>query len=97
MTRLRNYVILSYCLVDETEDALSARGTNTIAVMSGSESYDSMKANFKDCWDEINQIVADGQIEINPGQTVPVEIFLGGDYNHYSIKLMSLLLNISIR
>ena len=55
-------------------------GTNTIALMSGSECYDSMKINFKDCWEEINQIVADGGVEINPGRTVPVEILLSGDY-----------------
>ena len=28
MTRLTNYVILSYCLLDKTEDAMSARGTS---------------------------------------------------------------------
>lgn len=48
--------------------------------MSGSECYSSLKTNFKDCWDEINQIIADGYVEISPGKTVPVEIFLGGDY-----------------
>ena len=48
--------------------------------MSGSECYSSLKNNFKDCWAEINQIIADGYVEISPGNTVPVEIFLGGDY-----------------
>ena len=55
-------------------------GTNTIAVVSGSECYDSLKVNFKDCWDEINTIIHEGQVEINPEQSLPVEIFLGGDY-----------------
>lgn len=55
-------------------------GTNTIAVMSGSECYESLKTGFKNCWDEINQIIDDGHIEISPGHTIPVEIFLGGDY-----------------
>ena len=55
-------------------------GTNTIAVMSGAECYESLSANFKDCWEEINQIINDGKVEISTGQSVPVEIFLGGDY-----------------
>ena len=55
-------------------------GTNTIAIMSGSESYASIKANFKDSWDEINKMIAHGKVSINYGQEVPVEICLGGDY-----------------
>ena len=55
-------------------------GTNTIAIMSGSESYASIKANFKDSWDEINKMIAGGKVSINHGQEVPVEICLGGDY-----------------
>ena len=48
--------------------------------MSGSECYESLKVGFKDCWDEINKVIHEGEVEINPGHTVPVEIFLGGDY-----------------
>jgi hypothetical protein len=48
--------------------------------MSGSECYDSLKTNFKDCWDDINKIIREGHVEINTGHNVPVEIFLGGDY-----------------
>ncbi len=55
-------------------------GTNTIAVMSGSECYDSLKTCFKDCWDEINQIVHQGEVEVDSEYSIPVEIFLGGDY-----------------
>ena len=55
-------------------------GTNTIAIMSGSESYASIKANVKDSWDEINKMIAHGKVSINHGQEVPVEICLGGDY-----------------
>ena len=107
MTRLTNYVILSYCMLDENEDVFSAKGifsnayyasikhilnnqrlyyikgTNTIAVMSEAECYESLKCNFKDCWEEINQVIEDGQVEIDQGQTavpIPIEIFLGGDY-----------------
>ena len=48
--------------------------------MSGSECYKSLKVGFKDCWDEINKVIHEGEVEINPAHTVPVEIFLAGDY-----------------
>ena len=32
--------------------------------MSGSESYASIKANFKDSWDEINKMIAHGKVSI---------------------------------
>lgn len=80
MTRLTNFVILSYSLLDDDDNLFTARGTNTIAIMSGSECYASIKANFKDSWDEINKMIAGGKVSINHGQEVPVEIYLGGDY-----------------
>ena len=55
-------------------------GTNTIAVISGAECYESLKENLHDCWTEINEVIAAGKIEIKPGHSIPVEIFLGGDY-----------------
>ena len=48
--------------------------------MSGAECYDSLKTTLADCWAEINDAIADGKIELEPGKTVSVETFLGGDY-----------------
>ena len=49
--------------------------------MSGAECYQSLKCNFKDCWEEINEVSEAGQFKIDDGQTtVPIDIFLGGDY-----------------
>lgn len=59
---------------------VSFSGTNTIAVMSGSECYSSLQTNFKDCWEEINSVISEGQVEIHPGHIFSVEMFLGGDY-----------------
>lgn len=58
--------------------------------MSGTECYHSLKNNLRDSWAEINEVIADGAIEINPGQNIPVqvEMFLGGDY-----KVMTLNYN----
>ncbi len=58
--------------------------------MSGTECYESLEVSFKDYWDEINKVIHDGQVEISPGHTVPVEIFLGGDYK---VKLDLLMLS----
>ena len=48
--------------------------------MSGSECYDSLQTGCKECWDEINQVIDDGQLEISPGHNILIEVFLGGDY-----------------
>ena len=59
--------------------------------MSGSECYDSLKTGFKECWDEINQVIDDGQLEISPGHNIPIEVFLGGDYKVQPLSEYSLL------
>ena len=51
-----------------------------MAVLAGSESYDSIKIGFADAIRDINDIIKEGHAEIRPGQKIPVEIFLGGDY-----------------
>ena len=33
------------------------------------ECYQFLKCNFKDCWEETNEISEDGQLKINDGQT----------------------------
>ena len=63
-----------------TNDSNFVSGTHTIAIIKGSECYNSLKIGFKNCWDEINQIISDEKVETSPGQSVPVEMFLGGDY-----------------
>ena len=32
------------------------------------------------CWDEIHQVIDDGQLEISPGHNIPIEVFLRGNY-----------------
>lgn len=55
--------------------------------MSGSESYESLKISFADAWNEISEVIADGEVEIKSGQKVPVKVFLGGDYEVCVIKI----------
>ena len=56
--------------------------------MSGSESYESLKISFADAWNEISEVIADGEVEIKSGQKVPVKVFLGGDYEVCVINLL---------
>lgn len=55
--------------------------------MSGSESDESLKSSFADAWNEISEVIADGEVEIKSGQKVPVKVFLGGDYKVCIIKI----------
>ena len=64
--------------------------------MSGSESYESLKISFANAWNEINEVIADGEVEIKSGQKVPVEVFLGEDYEVCIIKI-SIFIHLSIQ
>lgn len=55
--------------------------------MSGSESDESLKISFADAWNEISEVIADGEVEIKSGQKVPVKVFLGGDHKVCIIKI----------
>ena len=55
--------------------------------MSGSESDESLKSSFADAWNEISEVIADGEVEIKSGQKVAVKVFLGGDYEVCVIKI----------
>ena len=55
--------------------------------MSGSESDESLKISFADAWNEISEVIADGEVEIKSGQKVPVKVFLAGDYKVCIIKI----------
>ena len=49
------------------------------AIVCGKECYESIATCFKDVLDEINQLIADGSIEVD-GKRIELEFFLGGDY-----------------
>ena len=55
--------------------------------MSGSDSFESIKISFADAWNEISEVIADGEVEIKSGQKVPVEVCWGGDYKVCIIKI----------
>lgn len=58
---------------------MSAKGNHTIAVVNGSEKYETLQVSFKTTFSEINSLIDKGTIIVD-GQEVKLEFFLGGDY-----------------
>lgn len=54
-------------------------GNHTVGIISGSEDYDVLKAFCKDLFAEINELVNEGEIEVD-GHKVPLDFYLSGDY-----------------
>ena len=54
-------------------------GNHTVGIVSGSEDYDTLKASCKDLFAEINELVNEGEIEVD-GHKVPLDFYLSGDY-----------------
>ncbi|CAB4040368.1 Hypothetical predicted protein, partial [Paramuricea clavata] len=79
MTRSSNYILMTFGLLDASEDIMAANGNHTIAVVKGKEDYDVLKESFKDILRDINEVVAEKKIDVDEG-TVNLEFFLGGDY-----------------
>lgn len=79
MTQKTNYILLSCALLQKKDEVMAAKGNHTIAVVNGSEKYETLKVAFKDVFAEINYFIEQGFINVN-GQKVMLEVFLGGDY-----------------
>jgi len=62
-------------------------GTHTIAVVNGPESRETLESNFKEIFDEVNDIIKSGYITIS-GKRVDIEMFLGGDYKVINITII---------
>ncbi|XP_028417002.1 uncharacterized protein LOC114541217 [Dendronephthya gigantea] len=85
MTRMTSFVIMSFSLLDN-DDVMSSKGSHTIGVVKGVESYELLRDSFKDVFNTINQIVKDGKISIKD-HNIPVELLLGGDYKFLLLLL----------
>ena len=53
--------------------------------MCGKECYENISVSFQKTFDEINELIQAGEIEVE-GKTIKLEFFLGGDYK---VKTMS--------
>jgi hypothetical protein len=67
MTRSSNYVLMTFGLLDASEDLMAAKGNHTIAVVKGKEDYDVLKESFKDVLRDINEVVAEKKIDVDGG------------------------------
>ena len=67
MTRSSNYIIMTFGLLDASEDIMAAKGNHTIAVVKGKEDYDVLKESFKDVLRDMNEVVAEKKIDVDEG------------------------------
>lgn len=79
MTRNSNFILISFTLLQSTDDMMTAKGNHTIGVVNGKEDYDTLKRCFKDIFADINELVQDKKIDLD-GKEINLEFFLGGDY-----------------
>lgn len=54
-------------------------GNHAFAILCGKECYESLGGSFKELFEEINSLIAEGEIEID-GEKIQLEFYLGGDY-----------------
>ena len=86
MTRSCNFILISFALLDSSEDVMAAKGNHTIAVARGGEDYHTLKTCFKDVFLDVNNLVKEKKIEVD-GKTINLDFFLGGDYKFLLILL----------
>ncbi len=86
MTNNSNFILLSFAILQTGESVMSAKGNRTIGVVNGKEDYSPIKEAFTDIIDELNQLIADGKLNVE-GNDINIEFFLGGDYKFILMML----------
>ncbi|KAL9977700.1 hypothetical protein ACROYT_G015133 [Oculina patagonica] len=79
MSRIANFIVISFALLSDGEKVMSCKGNHTVGIVSGSEDYDVLKVSCKDLFAEINELVDEGEIEVD-GHKIPLDFYLSGDY-----------------
>ncbi|KAK3704236.1 hypothetical protein QZH41_020490 [Actinostola sp. cb2023] len=79
MSRVSNFILLSFAILQSTDDLLSSKGNHTIAVVNGPENRETLAECFREVFDEINRIGDCGYVIVD-NKRVEIELFLGGDY-----------------
>ena len=54
-------------------------GVHPVGILSGKEDYSVLQTAGKDLFQEINELIAAGKINVN-GREITLEFYLGGDY-----------------
>ena len=86
MTRNSSFILLSFSLLQAGDHVMSAGGNHTIAIVKGSESYNTLNESFGMVFNEINNLINEKQITINDSK-FNLEFFLGGDYKFLLIMM----------
>ncbi|CAB3978408.1 Hypothetical predicted protein [Paramuricea clavata] len=79
MSRLTNFVVISFSILNNKKDVMSSKGNHTLAIIKRHESYDLLKSSCSTIFEQVNKLVESKRIEVN-GSSIPVEVYLGGDY-----------------
>ena len=85
-TRNSNFILLSFSILQTGESVMSAKGNRTIAIVNGSESYETIKEAFGGISHEINTMINSGKLMVD-GQGVNIDFFRGGDYKFILLML----------
>jgi hypothetical protein len=89
MTRNSNFILLSFALLQDTDDVMAAKGNHTIEVVNSKEDYETSERCFRDIFTDINELVLDKKIDVD-GQTINLEFFLGGGNYKFILLLLGL-------
>ena len=65
MTQKSNYILLSCALLQKQDEVMSAKGNHTIAVVNGSEKYETLQISFKNTFSELNSLIDKGTIIVD--------------------------------
>ena len=76
MSRTTNFLILSFCLLQDEENAMSSKGNRTIAVVNGPESYDTVHYSLKKPLEEVNKFIGRKLIQVD-GKNYALDFFFG--------------------
>ena len=77
MTRSSNFILLSFSILQTGESVMSAKGNRTIAIVDGSESYETIKEACGGIFHDTNSMISSGKMTVN-SQEVNVDFFSRG-------------------
>ena len=79
MSRITNFMILSFSILQTGDRVMSFKGNRTLRIVNGPEKYDTLKTSLGNVISDINCIIKNSKIEVDVKE-VKIEMFLGGDY-----------------
>ena len=75
MLRNSSFILFYFCLLQAGDDVMSSSGNHTIAIVKGSESYNTLKEAFGTVLSEINETIKQGHIIVNDSKYMMLNSF----------------------